>query len=599
MRRGLKFIQNSSITARMFTLFFGLSILVVVLMASFSFYFYNKAVKHDFKTITGEASERLSYHLEFYLKQMAQSTGTMITNSLTQDWLEGERPLTSQDVNDLHRALEMYISFNFREIVNLYLVSSDKRVFALNPLKNNDYSHEPWFQQTPTGKSATMPTYRTDNGQPVMSMLIPVYSTQDVKLIGNLVIEFSLAEVKSTFMKSNLGSNGFFFMLSDKGEVVYYPQESWLGQPLQETDLAVLDLRDTGRSSVQWWNGRKSLVDVIKSEQTGWYIVAIVPYQEIASGLNSAINSSIITVIIIIICLVGIIPLVLRKFIEPVKKMKSAMERVSRGDLSIRVDQISDINEFQSLSHSFNKMVDQLNENIQMVAELEVKEVKLQLHQQEATIQALQNQINPHLLYNTLGIISGIASIEDSPLIGTISQNLADIYRYAASFSNMEVTLSDELSILRKYLDIIHVRFPRRFDSKVVIHEKYLNCRILKLTLQPIVENAVKYGVEARGGGGAIIVTAFAEGQDLIIEIADNGPGIDEAKQRSYHQEFQVSLADDTIHGRESLGLPNVHNRIRLKYGAGYGIAIHSFPGRGTVTSVRIPLLSIENASER
>lgn len=599
MRKGLKFVKNSSLTARMFTLFLGLSILVVVLMASFSFYFYNNAVKHDFKTITGEASERLSYHLEFYLKQMAQSTGTMITNSLTQDWLTGERPLTSEDVNDLHKAFEMYISFNFREIVNLYLVSSDKRVLALNPPKNNDYSDESWFQQTPTGKSATLPTYRTVNGQPVMSMLIPVYSTQDVKLIGNLVIEFSLAEVKATFMKSSLGSNGFFFMLSDKDEVVYYPNESWLGLPRQETDLAALDLRDTGGSSIQMWNGRKSLVDVMKSEQTGWYIVAIVPYQEIASGLNSAINSSIITVFIIIICLVGIIPLVLRKFIEPVKKMKSAMEHVSRGDLSIRVDHISDINEFQSLSLSFNKMVDQLNESIQMVAELQLKEVKLQLHQQEATIQALQNQINPHLLYNTLGIISGIASIENSPLIGTISQNLADVYRYAASFSNMEVKLSDELAILRKYLEIIHIRFPRRFDSKVVIHEKYLNSRILKLTLQPIVENAVKYGVESRGGGGAIIVTAFAEGQDLIIEIADNGLGIDETKQRSYQQEFQVSLADDPIHGRESLGLPNVHNRIRLKYGAGYGVAIDSFPGRGTVTSVRIPLLSKDNASER
>ncbi|MGG1514582.1 cache domain-containing protein [Paenibacillus oryzisoli] len=599
MRQRFKFIQNTSLTARMFTLFISLSILVVVIMASFSFYFYNKAVKHDFQTITGEASERLSYHLEFYLKQMLQSTGTMITSTLTQEWLEGERPFTSDEVNELNKAFEMYISFNFREIVNLYLVSSDKRVLALNPLKNNDYSHEPWFQQIPTGKTTTLPTYRTSNGQPVMSMMIPVYSTQDVNLIGNLVVEFSLSEVTATFMKSRLGANGFFFMLSDQDTVIYYPNVNWLGLPRQETGLASLDLTHVRKSTIQTWEGRKSLVDVTRVEQTGWYIVAIVPYQEIASGLNSAINSSIITVVIIIICLIGIIPLILRKFIEPVKRMKSAMERVSRGDLSVRVDHISDINEFQSLSLSFNKMVEQLIESIQLVAELELKEVKLQLHQQEATIHALQNQINPHLLYNTLGIISGIASIEDSPLIGTISQNLADVYRYAASFSNMEVKLRDELTILRKYLDIIHVRFPKRFNSKVVIHEKYLDARILKLTLQPLVENAVKYGVEARGGGGAIIVTAYAEANDLIIEIADNGPGIDEAKQRTFQQELLVSMSDDPIHGRESLGLPNVHNRIRLKYGEHYGVAIHSFPGRGTVTSIRIPLKDKETVAEK
>ncbi|MGG1555244.1 cache domain-containing sensor histidine kinase [Paenibacillus ferrarius] len=598
MRQRFNFIQNTSLTARMFTLFISLSILVVVIMASFSFYFYNKAVKHDFQTITGEASERLSYHLEFYLKQMLQSTGTMITSTLTQEWLKGERPFTSDEVNELNKAFEMYISFNFREIVNLYLVSSDKRVLALNPLKNNDYSHEPWFQQIPAGKTTALPTYRTSNGQPVMSMMIPVFSTQDVKLIGNLVVEFSLSEVTGTFMKSRLGANGFFFMLSDQDTVIYYPNANWLGLPRQETGLASLDLTNLSKSTIQSWEGRKSLVDVTRVEQTGWYIVAIVPYQEIASGLNSAINSSIITVAIIIICLIGIIPLILRKFIEPVKRMKSAMERVSRGDLSVRVEHISDINEFQSLSLSFNKMVEQLTESIQLVAELELKEVKLQLHQQEATIHALQNQINPHLLYNTLGIISGIASIEDSPLIGTISQNLADVYRYAASFSNMEVKLRDELTILRKYLDIIHVRFPKNFNSKVVIHEKYLDARILKLTLQPLVENAVKYGVEARGGGGAIIVTAYAEANDLIIEIADNGPGIDEAKQRTFRQELLVSASDDPIHGRESLGLPNVHNRIRLKYGEHYGVAIHSFPGRGTVTSIRIPLKANETAAE-
>ncbi|RTE11478.1 cache domain-containing sensor histidine kinase [Paenibacillus whitsoniae] len=598
MRQRFKFIQKTSLTARMFTLFISLSILVVVIMASFSFYFYNKAVKHDFQTITGEASERLSYHLEFYLKQMLQSTGTMITSTLTQEWLKGERPFTSDEVNELYKAFEMYISFNFREIVNLYLVSSDKRVLALNPLKNNDYSYEPWFQQVPSGKTTALPTYRTSNGQPVMSMMIPVYSTQDVNLIGNLVVEFSLSEVTGTFMKSRLGANGFFFMLSDQDTVIYYPNVNWLGLPRQETELASLDLTNLSKSTIQTWEGRKSLVDVTRVEQTGWYIVAIVPYQEIASGLNSAINSSIITVAIIIICLIGIIPLILRKFIEPVKRMKSAMERVSRGDLSVRVEHISDINEFQSLSLSFNKMVEQLTESIQLVAELELKEVKLQLHQQEATIHALQNQINPHLLYNTLGIISGIASIEDSPLIGTISQNLADVYRYAASFSNMEVKLRDELTILRKYLDIIHVRFPKSFNSKVVIHEKYLDARILKLTLQPLVENAVKYGVEARGGGGAIIVTAYAEANDLIIEIADNGPGIDEAKQRTFRQELLVSSSDDPIHGRESLGLPNVHNRIRLKYGEHYGVAIHSFPGRGTVTSIRIPLKAKESAAE-
>lgn len=588
MRLGV--FRISSLAARMFTIFMCLSILVVVLMTSFSYFFYNKAVKQDFKTITGEASERLSHHLEFYLKLMSQSSTTLISTELIQRWLEGASPLSRDEVADLQKEMELYTSFHFSEIVNLYLVSADKRVVALNKI-DTSFTDAPWYKEIPANHTKTLPTYKVSrNKMPVMSMLIPVYSSQNVTFLGNLVIEFTLAEINATFQKSTLGKSGFFFMLSPEDDVIYYPDERWVGLPRSETDLAQLSLKPDGQSSIQEWNGKRSLVHVTKSEQTGWYIVAIVPYQEIASGLNTAINSSIVTVAIMILCLILIIPLVLRQFVSPVKKMKSAMEKVARGDLSVRLEPISDISEFQILSHSFNKMTEQLNDTMRMVAELEMKEMKLQLHQQEATIQALQNQINPHLLYNTLNIISGIACLEGNPLTEKLSQNLADVYRYAASFANMEVRLKDELSILTKYLEIIHIRFPKNFESKVVINEKFLDCRIMKLTLQPIVENAVKYGVEPRGGNGAIIVTAYAEGNDLIIEIADNGPGIDESKQQSFEHLLAMKLSEDSELQRESLGLPNVHNRIQLKYGRSYGISIHSFPGRGTVIGIRIPL---------
>jgi two-component system sensor histidine kinase YesM len=583
-------LRQSSIAAKMFTLFMCLSILVVLLMASFSYLFYNKAVKQDFNTITGEASERLSYHLQFYLKQMAQSTSTLITTQLVQKWLEDEAPLSPEEVTDLRKEMENYISFNFPEIVNLYLVSDDKRVLALNQ-RVASYDDEPWFRALPSNQTTTLPTYRASvNGMPVMSMLIPVFSSQNVNMIGNLVVEFSLDEINATFQKSTLGKSGFFFMLSPDDDVIYYPNDSWVGEPLGVTDLRKLSLKQDGHSSIQVWNGKRSLVDVTKSAQTGWYIVAVVPYKEIASGLNTAINSSLITVIIMILCLVVVIPLLLHKFVGPVKKMRSALEKVARGDLSVRLEPASDISEFQILSYSFNKMVEQLNDTLHMVAELEMKEIKLQLHQQEATIQALQNQINPHLLYNTLNIISGIACLEGNPLTEKLSQNLADVYRYAASFTNREVTLQDELSILKKYLEIIHIRFPKTFESKVVIHDKFLDCRIMKLTLQPIVENAVKYGIEPSGGNGAIIVTAYAEGQDLIVEIADNGPGIDESKQKSLEHMFSQHNAEEMANQHESLGLPNVHNRIQLKYGRSYGVSIHSFPGRGTVIGIKIPL---------
>lgn len=207
-------------------------------------------------------------------------------------------------------------------------------------------------------------------------------------------------------------------------------------------------------------------------------------------------------------------------------------------------------------------------------------------------IKALQNQINPHLLYNTLGIITSMAYLEKVPVIERMARNLADVYRYTAQFTDMEVYLEEELGQLRKYLDIIHVRFPKHFQSRYFINEKFIRCRVVKFILQPIVENAVKYAIEPRGGEGVVIVSAYDEGRDLIIEVADNGPGIADAELQRITEQLEMisTTVEQNYTQQDSLGLANVHARLVLQYGNKYGIKLSSFPGRGAVVSIRIPI---------
>jgi two-component system sensor histidine kinase YesM len=214
------------------------------------------------------------------------------------------------------------------------------------------------------------------------------------------------------------------------------------------------------------------------------------------------------------------------------------------------------------------------------------------LGQKEAMIQALQNQINPHLLYNTLEIINSLAYIEKNERIQIIAKNLGDYYRYTASIKEPFVTLREELDHVNKYLEIVKIRFPRHFQSRFYVHEKYLDERIVKCSLQPIVENAVKYAVEPKRGNGTVIVSAYHEGSDLVIEVADNGDGIAEGKLEELRRLLDgvVTQANETLLGTPTLGIVNVHARLVLQHGPRYGLSIASFEGRGTVVSIRVPM---------
>lgn len=289
---------------------------------------------------------------------------------------------------------------------------------------------------------------------------------------------------------------------------------------------------------------------------------------------------------------------------KPVVQLKKAMFEVERGNLDVHIDYYLGKDELQSLNRSFSKMIEQLNSLIEDNYRYKLREMKLEVQQKDATIKALQGQINPHFLYNTLGIIRSMAFMEEVPRIEKIADNLAAFYRYTAKLEPLEVTMREEIQHLSKYLEIINIRFMHNFQSKVYVHEKFMSAHIVKLSLQPIVENAVKYAVEPKNGNSSILVNAFDEGADLIIEVADNGPGMSPEKLEVVRQ--SIVHVSERMHEEEQesrgaslgLGLANVHARLMLRYGVGYGITINSFPERGTVVSLRIPFRKIRSDNE-
>ncbi|WP_409345426.1 sensor histidine kinase [Paenibacillus sp. MBLB4367] len=597
MKRKLPF--PFSIKTNMILAFLGVSLISILILNVFTVYYFSEAVKKDFFTISGEAQSRLNYHLDDYFKQIVSSTSTLLKSDLTQSWLSAKRVHTSDDIDNIQMELKRYVAFNVPEIIGMFLMNREQQIISMTGNINTEsrsYGNEPWYDLPMNDALVILPTHRTaypypqQSGTPVLSLLIPVYSTDNLNVTGRLVIDITFSKIHDILGKSALGKTGFFFILA-KDRIVYHPNKEWLGMKVGDTDLEPLSFDRAEQSSIQYWQGQKMLVSVKRSTITDWDIVSLVPFDEMSSGLKAARGSTFYAFLILSVVIIAVVPLVSNIFVKPILRLKQVMHNVARGDFTVRAVDNAGQMEFQQLGHSFNRMVEQINELLETVYELRIQDMHVRLRQKEALIQALQNQINPHLLYNSLDIIKSIAYLENVPKVEKMAKNLADVYRYTAKYADGEVTIGDELTHISKYLEIIRVRFPHYFESYICVNEKFYDCQIEKLTLQPILENAVKYGIEPKGGHGAIIVSAYEDEEDLVIEIADNGPGISEERMQELNErlEFITQHVKDKLLPQESLGIASVQARLVLKYGEAYGIALHAFPGRGTVVSIRIP----------
>ena len=213
----------------------------------------------------------------------------------------------------------------------------------------------------------------------------------------------------------------------------------------------------------------------------------------------------------------------------------------------------------------------------------------MQLHLRESELSALQSQINPHFLYNTLECMRSIGLFYNSPEIVTISTAMTDIFRYSIKASSM-VCLEKELDVIRKYLSIINIRFDNRFKVHFDIATETMGCIIPKMTLQPIVENAIYHGLEPRKGPGLLTVCSRLHQDELVLVIEDNGIGM--KPEDVEHINHLLRTPDAPIvedNSKRSIGLTNIAQRICLFSQGNCSIHITSKPNEGTTVCVKLP----------
>ena len=267
--------------------------------------------------------------------------------------------------------------------------------------------------------------------------------------------------------------------------------------------------------------------------------------------------------------------------VRPVTRLHRNLVRVKEGDYTVRV-QVETRDEVGDLCEAFNGMAEEIDRLVNQVYSVELKE-------KEAAIKALQAQINPHFLYNTLDMIKSMAELNGALQVSEMIMALSKLFRYATHTDGVLVTIREELENLSSYMTIVNARFGGRIEFAARVPEELLTESIVKVCLQPLVENAISHGLGRGRAGGRIAVTVEKENGIITVTVEDNGGGILPDRLEEIRNRLERKEHVEEESGRGHVGLKNIHDRIRLYYGETYGIVIDSFPERGTVVTLSYP----------
>ena len=408
-----------------------------------------------------------------------------------------------------------------------------------------------------------------------------IYDTESGNVMGTLVLaikEFALAD---TFSYIDLGPNGFVFIMDQDTNIVSHLSKRKLTKPAEYSFVKsiVQAAEDDSRMFPAYVDNEKFLISYSKSNVTGWYVISAIPYSYLMEGITKVGKYSVQLVVVLFLLALVISLFISIGISRPLRRLVIAMKRVEEGDLQVSVNKLRSSNEVNALGKSFNRMIRRIKLLIDRVYEAEIL-------QKEAEIKALQSQINPHFLYNTLSTIDSIATVKQEHEISAIAQMLADIFRYSTS-GNDSATIEEEVNQINRYLNIQKFRYGESLRWQLIVDPTVKGNTIVKILLQPIVENAVLHGIQKEG---TIKVIVLPKGNHISITVEDNGVGMNDSVLQQLLQRLEnAHNSRIKAEGGDHIGLANVNNRIKSFYGEAFGLKIISALGFGTKVIILIP----------
>ncbi len=389
------------------------------------------------------------------------------------------------------------------------------------------------------------------------------------------MVDMNFSKIEQLCSQVSLGKRGYLYIVDQAGNIIYHPQQQIVYAGLKSENITEALSRDPG-SYFDDFQGERRIMSVEKINFTNWKMVGISYVDELVPNKRNLSNFVIYILFFGIAFEILASMFISSKISQPIKRLEKQMKRVENGDFDINLEVYGE-DEVKRLSKAFNLMVARIRQLMnQIISEQEAK--------RKSEFKALQAQINPHFLYNTLDSIVWMNENRNYEGVTTMVSALAKLFRVSISKGSEIINVSDEIGHAASYLTIQKIRYKDKFDFHIETQPEALGQKTLKLLLQPIIENAIYHGINQLQEKGEIEIAVAVEEGNIVYRVTDNGYGI--------KPDLLSTILDQeptSTHGG-GVGLKNVNERIKLCYGSEYGLEIISELDEGTSVFIRIPL---------
>ncbi|MEK4274259.1 cache domain-containing sensor histidine kinase [Paenibacillus sp. FSL R7-0026] len=577
----MKHVRPFRIKYKIMVICMTVIILPVLVMTINSYYSSERLLAQNYTTLLNDLAKQTNIRIDEFLKEI-EKISLLASNGLSDNLSatdEGSFPIQDflREGDEQHEIAAYNILMNYimmkDRVFSIYLYNmnggQDLFVSPHQPIDPNfKVANELWFKKFMHDKDRTITlTTRIDeqleNKILAVSHARKIHDVTSGKLLGVIVVSIDIKFIEIVNRNLQEGLRSRFMIVDEDDKIVYNVNERLIGTLF----------RDNVRPP-------EALNVVVTSplSQQKWTTYLYMPLDELTAD-GKILGRNLVTLAIVIVLFAAVISIFLSHVITtPIKTLLRNIALVEKGQFE-QVEPIGSRDEIGHLSIRFNRMSHELKRMVERMQQEEIEKAK-------AEMRALHDQIKPHFLYNTLGSVKWIASMQQADKIVEMTDALISMLRYATKSDGTLVTIREELDNITNYVTIQNVRYYDCIQMRYEVEDRLLDYRMPKMILQPIVENAIFHGLAELEEDGIITIRIQSQLDEVVIQVCDNGVGMDHHTMQNLLEEKSGAGT-----GTNGIGLHNVQRRIQLHFGKPYGIQVESKMGEGTIFSILLPAI--------
>lgn len=584
--------KSYRLQSKLMTYFFSLIMIIVIMLDIFFIYKMSEIVEKDTHVYAYEIVKQLGRNIESYIDHM-QEVMWMISSQDTSLINQLKEPLNQKAVRKSYFLEEMRNRGSSNGVVSINIFGENGLVLtdsASNAIKDYiDVKQMEWYtkaveaQGKPVISASHTQNYLKNEGKWVFSLSAAIM--EENKILGIVLIDMSYKNLTDMCNDIQLGEKGYVYIVGQGQEMIYHPKQQLIYSGILQEDLARVMQQEEG--SFTEVLEAKRLVTVHSLKEVGWRVVGVSYIGELLVSKQEIIIPLIILTLLALVVAFLISKRIVSQTAKPIRELTEHMQEIELGKLGVEIDTQSDTEEIQCLTASFKEMVYKIEGLIEQVEDNQKK-----LRRSE--LKVLQSQINPHFLYNSLDTIIWLGEREECEKVVQMTAALARYFRLSLSKGKEVITIYEEVEHVKHYLQIQKIRYASKLAYTIEVSPDIFDEMIVKIVLQPLVENALYHGIKDLEEGGYIRVLGFREGNNIILEVYDNGKGMSHEQIKNI-----LKAPSSTSITKGGVAIKNVHERIQVYFGQDYGLSYESEYGKWTKVRITIPVIETGEWDEK